>query len=197
MTAEAFPLAWPHGWKRNRHAKRSRFRCTFAKVRDELVAEIKRLGGSYIVLSTNIPLKRDGMPYANRAEPSDSGVAVYFFRRGKQMVFACDKWDRVQDNMRAIQHTIKALRGAERWGASDMMERAYAAFESLPPPTRATADCWQILGVCAGASPDEITRAYHQKAMRAHPDTGGSEGAMIQLNQARDDAIRYSGMNRA
>lgn len=183
--AEAYPLAWPHGWPRSGERQRSRFDGTFAKIRDELWAEISRLGGNYPVLSTNLPLKRDGMPYAGQKEPSDPGVAVYFERRGRQMVFACDKWDRVQDNMRAIQRTIEAIRGIERWGASEMMERAFRAFEALAPPQ----SCWDILGVRRGASREEIDAAYRAKARRAHPDAGGSTSAMAELNRARDEAI--------
>jgi len=184
--AEAYPLHWPQGWPRTEERTRSRFDGTFAKIRDELWAEIARLGGQYPVLSTNLPLKRDGMPYASQKEPSDPGVAVYFERRGRQMVFACDKWDLVQDNMRSIQRTIEAIRGIERWGASEMMERAFQAFEALPAPK----SCWDILGVRPGAGADEVSRAYRDKARSAHPDTGGSQAAMAELNRARDEALR-------
>jgi hypothetical protein len=101
------------------------------------------------------------------------------------MVFACDKWRTVQDNMRAIQRTIEAIRGIERWGASEMMERAFAAFEALPPPK----SCWDILGVRPGSPRDEIEAAYRAKAKRTHPDAGGSTTAMADLNRARSEAL--------
>lgn len=182
---DAYPLHWPHGWPRTKSPQRARFDGTFAKIRSELFAEIERLGGQYIVLSTNIPLKRDGMPYAGQKEPTDTGVAVYFERRGRQMVFACDKWQTVQDNMRAVQKTIDAIRGIERWGASEMMERAFQAFEALPPPR----SCWDILGVRPGTPREEVEAAYRAKAKHAHPDTGGSDVAMADLNRARDEAL--------
>lgn len=182
---DAYPLHWPQGWPRAKEPQNARFAGTFAKIRDELFAEIERMGGQYIILSTNIPLRRDGMPYANQREPDDRGVAVYFERRGRQMVFACDRWNRVQDNMRAIQKTIDAIRGVERWGASEMMERAFQAFEALPSPK----SCWEILGVRPGASHSEIEAAFRDKAKRAHPDAGGSTTAMADLNRARDEAI--------
>jgi len=193
-SAEAYPLAWPVGWRATLFPRRSRFKGNFATVRDGLVREIKRLGGSYIVLSTNVPLKRDGYPYANYREPLKTGVAVYFLRKGKQMVFACDKWNRVQDNMRAIQQTISAIRGMERWGASEMMERTFHAFEALSAPVPRT--CWDVLNIRSGSSRDDINRAYRVKAAHAHPDVGGSNTVMAELNNARDDAIRFSMMNK-
>jgi hypothetical protein len=155
-------------------------------VRDGLFGQIKLLGGTHIVLSTNIPLRRDGLPYAGQRQPDDRGVAVYFLRRGKQMVFACDRWEKVEDNMRAIEKTIEAIRGIERWGASEMMERAFQAFEALPAPK----SCWDVLGLTPGASEDAINSAYRTKAKGAHPDAGGSQAAMAELNRARDEALR-------
>lgn len=84
---EAYPLHWPAGWPRTSAPQRSRFDGGFAKIRDELFAEIERLGGRYIVLSTNVALRRDGLPYANQAEPPDSGVAVYFERREQHLTW--------------------------------------------------------------------------------------------------------------
>lgn len=183
---DAFPLSWPDGWPRTKHPKQSNFTASFVKVRDSLFAQIKLLGGTYIVLSSNVPLRLDGLPRAGQPQPADKGVAVYFLRRGRQMVFACDRWNKVEDNMRAIEKTIDALRGVERWGASEMMERAFTSFEALPPPR----SCWDILGLRPGAPNDEIEKAYRSKARSAHPDTGGSDAAMAELNRAREDALR-------
>lgn len=184
---EAYPLAWPQGWPRTKNPQRSRFATTFDRARREVEDEVRRMGGRYAVISTNMPLRRDGRPYAGaRPDRDDNGVAVYFERDGKQMVFACDRWDRAGDNMRAIQKTIEALRGIERWGASDMMERAFSAFEALPPPR----SCWDVLGVRIGSPADEIHAAYLAKARAAHPDAGGSNAAMAELNAARDAAIK-------
>lgn len=182
---EAYPLHWPQGWPRARYTQTARFEASFAKARDGLFNEIKLLGGTHIVLSSNIPLRRDGIPYANQPQPADKGVAVYFLRRGRSMVFACDRWNKVEDNIRAIEKTIEAIRGIERWGASEMMERAFTAFEALPAPK----SCWDILGLKPGASAADISAAYRSKARTAHPDAGGSEAAMAELNRARDEAM--------
>ena len=186
----AYPLAWPQGWPRTTRPQRARFDATFDTARRELQVEIQRLGGRYVVISTNLPLRRDGLPLASaKPEGGDTGIAVYFERNGKQMVFACDRWDRIADNCRAITKTIDAMRGIERWGASDMMERAFSAFEALPPPK----SHWAVLGVARGSSAGEIEAAYRAKAKLAHPDAGGSTEAMAELNAARAAALKEIG----
>lgn len=185
-TPTAFPLAWPAGWPRTPHPGPSRFDVTLDHARTELRWEIERLGGNYMLLSTNLPIGRQGHPLSGRAQPADTGVAVYFNLRGRQMVFACDRWNRVEDNVRAIQKTVEALRGIERWGASSLLERALTAFTALPAPR----SCWDILGIKQGASQDEVEQAYRHKAKMAHPDVGGSTQAMAELNKAREEALK-------
>lgn len=191
--AEAWPLAWPAGIERTKNPQQSRFDSSFVQSRDGIFEEVRRIGGRYPVLSTNIELKRDGRPYANQPEPRDAGVACYFERKGKQMVFACDRWNRVKDNMRAIQKTIEAIRGIERWGASEMLERAFSAFEALPPPQANRERGWrEILGIhpTAHVGKEEINHFYREAAQKAHPDMGGSNEAMAEINAARAIALK-------
>lgn len=49
---------------------------------------------------------------------------------------------------------------------------------------------WDVLGVSPGASQDEIRRAYRERARAAHPDVGGSEAEMQEINRARETALR-------
>ena len=184
---EAFPLAWPAGWPRTKNPARSRFDVTQTSATSDLLAEVQRMGGRYAVISTNIPLRRDGLPYGNAREPTDSGVAVYFQLGSRQMVFACDRWDRVRDNMRAIAKTIEALRGIERWGASDMMERALSAFESLPAPS------WKRDLMFADQDKptwDEVEVRYRQMAKRFHPDVPGGDAEKFKMITAAKEAAR-------
>jgi hypothetical protein len=75
---EAYPLSWPDGWKRVARRSRSRFEVSgFGKARDFLLAEIRRMGGTGVILSTNIPLRNDGLPYANsRVGSTRRGIAL-------------------------------------------------------------------------------------------------------------------------
>ena len=193
---QAFPLHWPEGWPRTDKPSSSRFDVSFASARDGLLEQIRMLGGRYALISTNIELRRDGLPYANQRDPDDKGVAVYFEWKGKQHVLACDRWDKVKDNFRALEKTIEAMRGIERWGSTSMMERSFSAFVALPAP--ATKRGWmQVLDFLPGDRP-QITRTviedrYRRLAKQRHPDAGGSADAMAELNAARDEALRETG----
>jgi DnaJ-like protein len=186
--ATAFPLTWPAGLPRTawHHRKRAAFKQSIKSATDFLKDEVRRMDGRYPVISSGMELRRDGLPYAQQRQPADPGVAVYFLRKGKQMTFACDRWDRVHDNLYAIAKTIEAIRGIERWGSSDMMERAFAAFEALPAPRKAA--WWEILGVSATAARATIEAAYREKAKAVHPDRGGSREAWDSLASAYEDA---------
>lgn len=187
MSATAYPLAWPPGVPRSRRPVRSAFgEVTIHRASQELLWEIERMHGRLPVISTNLELRGDGLPYSKQRPITDNGVAVYFTRRDRQLVFACDRWDRIEHNMRAITKTIDAMRGIERWGSSDLMERAFMGFEALPAPEQ----WWQVLGLPEGATGDQISIAYRSKARTAHPDQGGSDAAMARLNAARDQGMR-------
>lgn len=186
---EAFPLAWPLGYKKTAHwhRKPARFDTTFAIARDEIVREIKRFGGKDTIISSNIPLRQDGLPYASYKRVDDIGVAVYFMYEGKQVVFACDRWDKIEDNMQAIRKTIEAMRGLDRWGVSEMLNRAFSGFKALPEQ-EAGGHWSEVLGVSRSASQEEIKAAYRQKLHSAHPDKGGTAEKFAEVQQAYQQA---------
>jgi len=188
---EAYPLSWPTGWKRTPADQQeySRFKTGFGAARSFLFEEIRRMDGTDVVLSTNIPLRNDGLPRAGMAEPKDRGVAVYFKKDGKDMAFACDQYVNVRDNIYAIAKTIEALRGIERWGASDMMERAFTGFLALPE--KASEPWRDILGF-TGHEPitvNMVESRFRELARKFHPDIPGNDGDKFKLiTAAREQA---------
>jgi hypothetical protein len=157
--------------------------------------QIRLLGGRLPILSSDLELRRDGLPYANQREPADKGVAVYFEWKGQQRVFACDRWDRIKDNIRALEKTIEAIRGIERWGASDMLERAFTGFTALPAPG-AKRHWREVLAIdlpLYAVKADGIEAAFRRLSKKHHPDVGGSHEAMAELNEARSEALREIG----
>lgn len=180
---EAFPLCWPQNRKRTERYKRenARFDMTFARARDEIIRQIELMCGKYgharretgLIISTNIALRRDGMPLASQRQPEDTGVAVYFNYRKRPMCFACDRWQRIEDNMQAVAKTIDALRGIARWGTGDMMEAAFTGFAALPAPGQASALGWrEVFGFESAYRPhaDDIEDAYKRLRSIHHPD---------------------------
>lgn len=194
MTASAHPLAWPAGRPRTPSHRRTRakFDTTFALARDELLKELRRLGALSVVLSTNVELRRDGLPLAGQRQPDDPGVAVYFVRNKRQVCFACDRWDKVEHNMRAIAKTIEALRGIERWGTGEMVDAAFTGFAALPaPPPRRK--WWEVFGVHPYEPRDQVEAAYRRLAMQHHPDRGGDPARMVEVNAAWDEFRKERG----
>jgi len=192
---DAYPLAWPVGWPRvtSYARKPGRYSVLFTKARDEAVRSVELLGGRGIVLSTNIPLRRDGLPYAGMAEPADPGVAIYWEDRKRQpRVIACDAWSKVRDNVRAVGLTLEGLRAIDRAGASAILDRAFTGFAALPA---STSPPWQAtLGVVGRPTREEINEAYKALARIHHPDapTGDVE-RMLELNAARAAAFAELG----
>lgn len=194
---EAYPLYWPEGWKRTPPGKRkynAAFKKAFGENRDHLMAEVDRLGGSSVVLSTNIPLRRDGLPYADKRSPDDPGVAIYFNYKNKPMCFACDGYYSARENIRATSLTIEALRGIERWGASDMMERAFRGFTALPDLT--TKHWTKVLGFNREirVTKEAIEHAYRRLVRIHHPDKDGDPEKFREITAARDAAFQCYGI---
>lgn len=184
---EAYPLCWPVGRPRATRHEHAAFKTAFGKARDACLGEIYLLGGRRAIISTNIPLKRDGLPYADsRSNVADTGVAVYFDYKKRQMCFACDRWWKAEDNMQAIAKTIAALRGVARWGTGDMMEAAFTGFAALPPPDAVQGRGWrQVLGLNGSATLEQAKDNYRRLSAVHHPDKpGGSHDAMSELNWA-------------
>lgn len=190
----AYPLSWPTGWPRTKYYQResdrrfhgSVYGLTIGRSRDGLLGELARLGAASVVISSNLRLRQDGLPYSDQRRVDDPGVAVYFTLEKRQMVMAADRFQTPEGNMRSLGLAIEAMRQLKRHGGGAMMERAFSGFAALPPPR----SCWEVLGVAPGSNRAMIERAFRERATTSHPDRGGSNAAMAELNDARDRALR-------
>lgn len=162
---QAYPLQYPIGYPRTKHPQRSAFSVSLADARDALLNELRLLGAKSIVISSNALLRNDGLPYAKQPKIEDNGVAVYFFYESQQLALACDKWNDIASNIRAIGLTVSAIRGMERWGVSEMLKRAFAGFQALPE------NASNGNGYFDGITSFEEARAtYRGLVKRFHPD---------------------------
>lgn len=200
-----FPLAWPEGTRRTpkerrrpaafRHRGR---RVSTAEAKIRIMAELDHITRAAII-SSNVRTTHAGSPRSGLPEPSDVGVAVYFTAWGRLHCLACDRWDRVADNLVAVVKHVEALRGIARWGVGTV-EAAFRGYAALPPAGVAVAPSpstwWHVLGVDRRASPAEIRRAYMARVELVHTDRqdGGDVVEFTALNAAREAASRARGV---
>jgi len=196
---DAYPLAWPIEKPRTRERKRARFSTkkmhkyqqsiSVAEATSRLRRELGLMQVRAFVLSTNVELRRDGLPYSTKKAPEDPGAAVYFKIDGTPFCLPCDSWDRVADNIAAIAATIGAKRALKRWGVGEVAEH-FAGFKALPPKQG-----WrEILALGAQFSEEEIVQNYRAKAKKLHPDVSKlppeeAQRRMAELSDARDIAF--------
>lgn len=191
---QAYPLQWPQGRARTKSRVKSAFKVSAAKAYEEMMAELSRFGAAHVVVSSNIPTRRDGTPYreglSERLE--DPGVAVYFTKRKRQICLPCDTYQRPWENCRAIGKAVEALRSMERHGAHQILDQAFSGFTALPAPDQVSEPdqkaWWLVLGIPFRAGPIEIKRAYKAKCREAG-------GATLELNQAKDLGLLAAGVS--
>ncbi len=201
---KSYPLTWPAGWRRigsdttARFNKKDRQDNGLMLSRQVSIAEgVKRVLGELqsfaveegdSIISTNLKLRLDGLPRSDQQEPKDPGVAVYWQRKKdtQHKVMAIDMYDRVADNLAAIAATLHAMRMIERHGGALILERAFTGFTALPSPN----DWRHVLGFENTPTFKEAKTRYTDLAKKRHPDAGGSEAAMKELNVAISTAER-------
>lgn len=198
----SYPLSWPTGWPRTKdYARKSAnfktssrgasARLTIADGVTRVLAELGRMSvrDQDIIVSTNIQPRIDGFPRSGQPEPTDGGVAVYWIDHKKvRRVMAIDRYNRVADNLAAIAATLDAMRAIERHGGAMILERAFTGFTALPAPS-ARREWWEVLGVMPDASKYEVRAAYRKLAAQHHPDRGGSQSAMAEINVAYQEGL--------
>lgn len=190
-----YPLAWPMGWPRTPRYKQQR--ASFKSFRQavsvyvgtqRLETQLDMLGARNPTLSTNLSLRLDGRP-RTEGEPDDPGAAVYFTFKGKATTMACDRWDRVADNIAAIAAHVDALRRVDRYGVGSL-EQALAGYKALPADT--AADWRKVLGFPTDArvSAEAVHNRYRELSKATHPDTpDGNHEMFIHLGRAKEFAL--------
>lgn len=189
----AFPLTWPAGFPRSKWREHGKFKTALPNAIKNVQTSLKLFASDSgkalkgLVISSNVTL--------GVSDPSDPGVAVWFTWDGLQVCIPVDRYHSVASNLQAIHHILEARRVELRHGTLALVRATFQGFLALPAPEGAKS--WrEVLGWPAtGPQPSatELDTLYRKAASAAHPDKGGSDAAMAEVNRARDEARKELG----
>jgi hypothetical protein len=145
-------------------------------------------------------LRLDGELRANARTASPAVAIAFDTRKHGSMLFATGKFDRWQDNVRAIALGLEALRKVDRYGITQSDEQ-YRGWQALPPGTPMPAAKMTVEGAVqvlhdaaqwdAGpfdplGNPSHLSAAWRLAVMNHHPDHGGDPTVFQEVTEARD-----------
>jgi hypothetical protein len=159
--------------------------------RDQLVAELSRLGAKSWSFQRMSLFGRMVCPTPTRRGSPTLAWQFIFALKDRRLAMARDRFNTVAGNLRSLTLAIEAMRQLERHSGSTMMERALQGFAAIAPPDWKRP--WrEVFGAKADWSGD-ITALYREKARHRHPNAGGSDTLMAELNVAYAEARRELG----
>ena len=190
-------LDWPATQPRTKTPRRAAFRHNGVALPVDvaiarLEGELGRLGAHSVVLTSDWPRGLNGNLLTGRDTRGDPAVAVHFVAFDKATVLACDRFDRLADNIAALAAHIESLRAIDRYGVGTI-EQAFAGYVALPAPEQ----WWQVLGCKPDTPLATVEQVHRELAKRHHPDRGGSDAMMARLNAALDQARNQLGSARS
>lgn len=200
--------AWPGELTPDLQRKRSSFSTPWRSTLDLLDRELWQLDATTRVLQvamTERDFRIDGMPRAN-ARAEHLGIILSFHARDiGDLSYPCDRFDRWQDNLRAVALALEALRKVDRYGVTRRAEqyRGWKAIEATAMPAAMTVEqAFDVLvqhsGVLSGLAdvgaivPSELARGARAAQRQTHPDTGG-RATHFQRVQRAIEVLRAAG----
>ncbi|QLG63205.1 DnaJ domain-containing protein [Halorarum salinum] len=176
-------LDWPDGFPRTPAGERTSypggFEVSRATAFDSILEELEKLEAANPRIETAAPhtAKHPHRPYADR-DPEDPGVVAYYDKDGQGFAVACDRWDNLRDNARAVALYIDAKRAIDRYGVSTVGSE----FQTQALPSGDEDDVvvagsgevaapHEVLGVSPDA-PDNVVKAVARRlSADVHPDS--------------------------
>lgn len=206
----AYPLCWPENEERlpSSEVRRAKFSrkndqgwggskpLTIAQATKRLNKQISaytkpgkpwRINPDTVIISSNMVLNKDRSIRSGQRDPSDPAVAVYYVLDGDPKCIPMDTYDRVSDNIASIAQCLADMRSLERHGHR-ISSKVYNAFTALPTPDQVTKTTWRDVLEYYGHSLEEAKTAYRKKASENHPDRGGDQEKLTQINLAWEQA---------
>lgn len=180
----AHPLCWPPTIPRAKRREPGAFKTSLAGALKNVHDSLRRFGADSgqpikdLVLSSNCSLGVE--------RPTDPGVAAWFTWDGEQRCIPVDRYATPAANLQAIHHIVEARRVELRHGTLALVRASFHGLKALPAPKGS--DWWTVLGCEPTATLEQAREAYRKVASTAHPDRGGSDERMADVNRAWEQA---------
>jgi hypothetical protein len=129
-------------------------------------------------------------------------ASVEFWVNGEKRTLACDRFSydsytpsskAYATNLRAVFLTLDALRLADERGILRELAAAAAGFLEAPGAAKPKRPWHEVLGVMPMADVEVVKAAFKASAKSAHPDGGGTDERMSELNAAYEEAKKERG----
>ena len=195
-----FPLQWPDSLPRySRQREAGQFRTSLQTAIKNVKDSLRLFAADSGKVMTNIVISSNATLGVDK--PADPGVAVWFIWDGLTVCIPVDRYAKIEANLQAIHYIVEARRVELRHGTLALVRASFTGFLALPSPEKRT---WRDVlgnipphqnwrGVGPANTREQIEAAYRRLAKDRHPDTGGSQEAMSELNRARDEALKEIG----
>ena len=129
------------------------------------------------------PAQRRG-DYEKRTLPPEQRLVQISFQhpKGHRVELESSAQASPADNLRVLYLAVEGLRKNEVRGLADVMTAAY--LQLAPPEGSIQRDPYEVLGVRKDSPPEVVEAAYKALARVRHPDAGGTDEQMAELNRA-------------
>lgn len=188
------PLPRPQGgWKK------SPFGGGYTDTLDRLEREMRHLRASDIVILVNMPhehIRNDGWPKSTATARTPGVIVTFKTPEFGAMRYESGKFNKWEENLRAIAMTLERLRAVDRYGCTKGEQ--YTGWKALPSGSAIVGNEWAsveaamrflcLIGQPSTLSvlPEDLDMVYRAAARKAHPDAGGSHEVMSKVNRAKD-----------
>lgn len=189
-------LQWPAGFTRTPAQNRERtwkFGSTRGSTTSQLAAEMERLDPDDWRCETGsggAHTKKNGLPKTS-ANPDDPGFVLRWSKDGSQFAVACDRYARLDSNMRAVLLWVRETRlrgdrpvetGEDEFATARLPSGDEDAIEVPEQPH-------EVLGVAPDADDFEVRATYYDRVKEVHPDQGGSAEQFQRVQQAQEQML--------
>lgn len=114
------------------------------------------------------------------AKRMGGAVTLHYQDEGRRVEMRVSAGENAEANLRAIYFAMESRRMNIVRGVDDAVAATYLALPA-PPSVR---DPYEVLGVRPDAPLEVVEASFRALARQAHPDRGGSDAAMRELNSA-------------